>query len=77
MGKNITLRLDEGIIDRIRHIAVDRHTSVSAWVADLVMQTVTELDGFEQARKQALRAMASPVPVDHATPITRDEAHER
>ncbi len=39
--KNITLKMDEGVITRVRHVAVDEHKSVSAWVRDLI---VGELD---------------------------------
>lgn len=76
MSSNITLRLDEKIIRRIRHLAVDRHTSVSAWVGELVTRAVTELDGFESARHRALQAMRQPVPVQEG-PLTREQAHER
>lgn len=77
MSANITLRLDQKTIDRVRHIAVDRRTSVSAWVGELVSRAVDELDGFELARKQALEAMDDPVPVDDAKALSRDEAHVR
>ena len=77
MSANITLRLDQKTIDRVRHIAVDRRTSVSAWVGELVSRVVDELDGFELARKQALEAMDDPVPVDDAKALSRDEAHVR
>ena len=76
MGANITLRLDERTIKRIRHLAVDRNTSVSAWVADLVHRALTELDGFEPARARALQALERPVPADGG-PLSSDEAHER
>jgi hypothetical protein len=77
MSTNITLRLDDKTIRRIRHIAVDRQTSVSAWVGELVTRAVDELDGFELARKHALQAMLKPVRVANATPLPRDDAHER
>jgi hypothetical protein len=77
MSTNITLRLDEKTIGRIKHLAVDRHTSVSAWVGELVKRTVEELDGFEPARKHAMRAMAKPVRVPDATVLGREQAHER
>jgi hypothetical protein len=77
MGTNITLRLDEKTINRIKHIAVDRQTSVSAWVGDLVRRTVDELDGFELARRRALKAMAEPIPVRDAKALTRDQLHAR
>lgn len=50
MNNNITLRLDARTLERIKHIAVDRNTSVSAWVGDLVTRAVDKLDGFELAR---------------------------
>lgn len=77
MGTNITLRLDEKTVDRVRHIAVDQHTSVSAWVGKLVSRAVNELDGFEDARSHAFEAMSKPAPVRDAGMLTRDESHDR
>jgi hypothetical protein len=76
MSANITLRLDERTIKRIRHLAVDRETSVSAWVAELIQRALTELDGFEPARARAMQALERPVPVDDG-PLSRDQTHER
>lgn len=76
MTSNITLRLDEKTLRRIKHLAVDRHVSVSAWVSELVTRAVDELDGFEPARRRALQAMRQPVPVREG-PLTREQAHER
>lgn len=77
MSTNITLRLDEKTIDRIKHLAVEQHTSVSAWVGKLVTQTVEELDGYEPAHRRALRAMARPIQVSNADVLNREQAHER
>lgn len=77
MTSNITLRLDKKTLDRVRHLAVDRHTSVSAWVSELVSRTVGELDGFESARKRAIESMNRPVPVKDSGMLGRDAAHER
>lgn len=76
MSGNITLRLDEKTLRRIKHLAVDRHTSVSAWVGALVTRAVAELDGFEPARRRALDALDHPVPVKGG-PLSREQAHER
>lgn len=76
MSANITLRLDEAVLRRLRHLAVDRNLSVSAWVSELVTQTVHELDGFAPARARALEALGSPAIVSEG-PLTRDEAHAR
>ncbi len=77
MTTNITLRLDKKTVDRLRHLAVDQHTSVSAWVGQLVKQKVEELDGFELQRKRALRAMRDPVSVADASTLEREASHER
>jgi len=77
MSGNITLRLDEALLRRIRHLAVDRQTSVSAWVSELVSRAVTELDGFEASRQRALSAMRHPVSVRDASMLSREQAHER
>lgn len=76
MSNNITLRLDEKTLRRIKHLAVDRQTSVSAWVGELVTRAVAELDGFEPARRRALHALDHPVPVREG-PLGREQAHER
>ena len=76
MTSNITLRLDEKTLRRIRLLAVEQQTSVSAWVGDLVTRTVSELDGSKPARQRALQAMGKPVPVREGR-LTREQAHER
>lgn len=76
MTANITLRLDEKTLSRIKHLAVDKQTSVSAWVGELVRRTVEELDGYAEARESALRAMQNPVALRDGV-LTRDEAHRR
>lgn len=76
MSGNITLRLDEKTLKRIKYLAVDRQTSVSAWVGELVTRAVAELDGFEPARRDALDALRHPVRVQEG-PMSREQAHER
>ncbi len=76
MTTNITLRLDEKTLRRIRHLAVDQQTSVSAWVGNLVSRAVAELDAFEPARRRALRALKQPVPVQ-GEQLSREQVHER
>ncbi len=76
MPRNITLRLDGRLIEKVRHIAVDHKTSVSAWIIDLVKHAVAEPDDFELARKRALKSMAQPVSIK-ATAPPREQSHER
>ena len=74
---NITLRLERRMLQRLRHLAVDRNISVSAWISELVTQKVRELEGMEHARGQALHAMDEPIPVTSAEVLTRAQTHER
>ena len=68
---------DRKTLKRIKHLAVDQHTSVSAWVSDLVTRTVDEMDGFSLARKRALAYLQQPAVVADATTLSREQAHER
>lgn len=76
MTSDITLHLDEQTFEKISQLAVDQHTSVSAWVSELVTRTVQERDRFEQTRRRALDAMHQPITVQE-DPLTREQAHER
>ena len=76
MTSDITLHLDEQTFEKISQLAVDQHTSVSAWVSDLVTRTVEERDRFERTRCRALDAMHHPITVQEG-PLTREQAHER
>ncbi|MCA9794951.1 MAG: hypothetical protein KC910_24250 [Candidatus Eremiobacteraeota bacterium] len=76
MLKNITLKLDEQILARVRHRAVDENKSVSGWVADLIVRALGEVDDFEAARAGALRALEEGMPLG-GEPLSREDLHER
>jgi hypothetical protein len=74
--KNITLKLDEAVLDRMRHAAVDEHKSVSAWVQDVINHELATRDHYEQDRKAALQALREGLALG-GTPLTREDAHAR
>lgn len=74
--KNITLKLDEQLIRRVRHLAVDEETSVSAWVAGLIETALRDRDAYEAARKGALADLEKPLHLG-GIPLTREEIHSR
>ncbi len=76
MTSDITLHLDDRTFEQIRQLAVEKHTSVSVWVSELVTRTVAERERFEQARRRALDAMHQPIALQEG-PLTREQAHER
>jgi hypothetical protein len=74
--KNVTLKLDDAVLDRVRHVAVDAHVSVSAWVQNIINRELGALDRYEQDRKGALMVLREGLHLG-GTPLKRNEAHER
>lgn len=76
MLKNITLKLDEQIITRIRHVAVDDSKSVSAWVSELIQKTLNDIDEYEQSRREAIESLNQGLHLG-GQPLGRDDIHDR
>ena len=74
--KNITLKLDDKLISRVKHIAVDEDISVSAWVSGLIESALRDRDAFEEARKGALADLDQPLHLG-GTPLNWEELHRR
>ncbi|MGB0955919.1 MAG: DUF6364 family protein [Panacagrimonas sp.] len=76
MTTNITLRLDEALLQKARHIAVDRRLSVSAWVAEVVAQAVDQQAEMSARKKTALRFLDQPFDIEDG-PLSREQVYER
>jgi hypothetical protein len=76
MGKNVTLRLDEAIIRKAKHAAVEHDQSLSEWVAGLIAHAVSKKNRAFSAREKALRSMKRGFHLG-GSPLSREEAHER
>lgn len=76
MTKNITLRMDEQLLKRAKHIAVEYDMSVSAWITQLVERATAMDSSYEEAKAFALKAMEK-APAYGGRTFTRDELHER
>jgi len=74
--KNITLKFDDAVLDRVRHVAVDEHMSVSAWAQSVIKREIESKDLYEQDRKAALLVLKEGLPLG-GKPLTREESHER
>ena len=74
--RNITLKLDDSILDRLRHVASDEHVSMSAWGQNMISRELDAKDLYEQDRKGALMVLNEGLPLG-GTPLTREETHER
>jgi hypothetical protein len=76
MLSNITLRIDDEILTKAKHRAVDHRMSLSAWVTTLVREKVEEDDAYVTARERAIKAMKKGFKLG-GKPMSRDEIYDR
>lgn len=76
MERNLTLKLDDSLLKQARKVAVDEDTSLSAWVARLIVENLRKRDGLRSARRRALAVLESGFDLAPGR-FTRDELHER
>ncbi len=76
MTKNVTLRLDEAVLQRAKHRAVEEDCSLSEWVAKLIAEQVSGASDYAAARARAIERLNTGFLLG-GKPLTRDEAHER
>ncbi len=78
-NQNITLSLPKDILRRVKHIAVERQTSVSGLMVEMLEDLVRRQDAYVQARERQLALMEKGLHLGTNGKITwtRDELHER
>jgi predicted transcriptional regulator len=74
---NITLKLDADLLRRIKVLAAERGTSVSAILTSQLEQVVTRDEEYEEAMKRAISLMNESTASGWQKPRSRDELHER
>lgn len=57
MTKNITLAIDEGLLDKVRVLAAMKRTSVNELVRGYLTRLVEDERGKDEAREELLRLM--------------------
>ena len=77
MKTNITLKLDRDLLRRVRVLAAEKDTSVSALLAGQLEQIVRERDSYENAKRRALARMKRATNLGYTPPASRDEFYER
>ncbi len=50
--KKLTVRLDDDLSLRLRHLALDRHESLQRWVERLLREEVAKIDAPKTTRKR-------------------------
>ena len=76
MSKNITLSLDEAVLRKAKHAAVEEDKSVSEWVADLIVEVVSGKERSGSAKENALKRLKTGFHLG-GKPFARKELHER
>lgn len=74
--KNVTLKLDEAVLDRVRHEAVDAHPSVSAWLTALIKRELEARDSYEQDRRGTRMVLREGLDLG-GLPLFREDTHAR
>ncbi len=74
--KNITLAIDDKVLQDARQYAARRNTTVNALVRDHLTRLAAEDDRLSQARAR-LRELAERSTAFMGPPLTRDEINDR
>jgi hypothetical protein len=75
--KNLTLRIDEKVLESARRIAADRSTSVNAMIREYLEELATVHDRREQARKEILRLCRESTASSGGRKWKREEIYDR
>lgn len=76
MTKNVTIRMDEELLQRVRHRAVDDHVSTSQWITLVLRDAVSADEKQEAACQRALRRLDRGFELG-GKPLTREEVYAR
>ena len=78
-NRNITLSLPATTLKRVRHIAVERETSVSGLLAETLENLVKEADRYERSRQEHLALLEEGFDLGTGGEISwsRESLHER
>jgi hypothetical protein len=75
--KNITLSVDEAVLDKVRRIAADQKTTVNALVREYLTSVASREDRWAEAVRQMEVLAAQSKMVVGSRNWMRDDIHER
>jgi hypothetical protein len=77
--QNITLSIPKPVLRKVKILAVERQTSVSALLTGLLEEIVEREDAYAAARERALARLTRPVNLGTQGRVTwtRESLHER
>lgn len=57
--QNITLSLPKDLLKKVKHLAIDKNTSISGFLSETLEELVARQDTYEKARKHHLSILGS------------------
>lgn len=77
--QNITLALPKDVLRKVKRLAVEKETSVSRLLTEVLEEVVNREDAYAEARGRALEAMEHPASLGTGGKArwTRQDLHER
>lgn len=77
--QNVTLSVPKEILQKIKHLAVDKRTSVSALLVKALEETVRKDEAFQTAKSRQLAMMQQgfDLGIEGKINCNRDDLHER
>jgi predicted DNA-binding protein len=76
MTRNVTIRLDEAVLKRCRHLAVEDDKSLSEWIRSILIGVVTERTDFSIPMERAVERLDKGFNLG-GRPLSREEIYER
>lgn len=74
---NVTLKIDSQLLKKIKVLAAQEDTSISALMAALLEERVKQDPDFKRAKERALARLREGYDLGFTPPLSRDELHER
>lgn len=77
--QNVTLAVPKEILRKAKIVAIDRHTSLSGLMVELLTELVEQEERYDQARRDHMRMIAESPSLGTYGKLTwtRDSLHER
>ncbi|MGI8307880.1 DUF6364 family protein [Saccharopolyspora hattusasensis] len=77
-SRNVTVQLDEAVIQRAKIAATRRHTSLSGLLAQQITKIADVDERYERAKQEAFELMDEAARSGESAPTwTREELHDR
>lgn len=77
--QNITLSIPKDVLKKVKHIAIEKNTSVSGLLSQTLENIVNQESGYQRAKERQLKVMESGLDFGLSGKPTwrREELHER